>query len=408
MRRADRIRKKHFLVSTIPAILSRGLAREDDLMPKVSQAPPHVLPQEVEVGRLLFDVENPRLTSGNRQHGELDVLTTLWREMAVDEVADSIAANGFFREEPLIGIPEKPEAPDSPNSRYFVVEGNRRLAAVRLLLDEKLRQRVGASTIPNLSDAVRRQIETLPVAVYPKREMLWAFLGFRHINGPKPWDSLSKAQYVARIYEGKLGLTLDQIASQIGDRHATVKRLYRGYTLLRQAETQAGFEQEDAESSRFYFSHLYTAADQTEFQKFLGISDVSSLKKNPVPRSKLQQLGLLLMWLYGSRQKGRPPLVQAQYPDLNILRYVISRKEGVDALKAGLDLERAHQVALGDSERFREAMVRAKDDLVLASGTVLLGFKGESDLMTMGEQTVQLSTDILDTMRRKTSAKQSK
>ena len=377
-------------------------------MARRNQAPLQVTPREIPVEQLLLDPENPRLTSADGQPNELDILRTLWNEMAVDELADSIAANGFFREEPLIAIPQGPKAAGTPNGHYIIVEGNRRLAAVRLLLDNKLSQRVGASSLPAVSDSVKRQIETLPVAVYPNREMLWAFLGFRHINGPKPWDSLSKAQYVAGIYEGKLGLSLDQIANQIGDRHATVKRLYRGFTLLRQAEKQAGFERDDSEASRFYFSHLYTAADQAEFQNFLGISDSSSLKKNPVPNNRLKNLGMLMTWLYGSRSKGKAPLVQAQYPDLNTLRFVISKKEGVDALKAGLDLERSHQVALGDAERFKDAMIRAKDDLVLASGTVLLGYKGEAELMTTGEQVVQLSEDILATMRRKGTPRHSK
>jgi ParB-like chromosome segregation protein Spo0J len=52
--------------------------------------------------------------------------------MAVDEVALSIAENGFYRHEPLYAARE--------SGKLNVVEGNRRLAAVKLLRDEKLRR----------------------------------------------------------------------------------------------------------------------------------------------------------------------------------------------------------------------------------------------------------------------------
>ena len=255
---------------------------------------------DIAVENLLFDFENPRLTMGDETKTDTDMVRVLWHNMSVDEIVDSIGANGFFREEPLIAIPKDRNKTDPKTDRFVVVEGNRRLAAVRLLLNANLQQEVGAKEIPSVDQKLRHDLGRLPVGVYQKREDVWAYLAFRHINGPKPWDALGKAKFVAGVHEDQ-GLGLDVIARQIGDRNVTVKRLYRGYTLLRQAEQQAGFDREDAKAYRFFFSHLYTAADQTEFQKLLGIEPESSLKKNPVPSRKLKQLGELMLWIYGSR-----------------------------------------------------------------------------------------------------------
>src|ERR1035437_5765184 len=82
--------------------------------------------------QLLLDAQNPRLASGVAAKTQDDLLKVLWEEMAVDEVALSIAANGFFREEPLFAVPDG-------KGKYTVVEGNRRLAAVILLRDEAKR-----------------------------------------------------------------------------------------------------------------------------------------------------------------------------------------------------------------------------------------------------------------------------
>jgi hypothetical protein len=347
----------------------------------------------IPVDNLLFDFDNPRLTMEGDIKTDSDMVRVLWQNMAIDEIVDSISANGFFREEPLIAIPNKAGKTDPQKDRFVVVEGNRRLAAVRLLLDKSLQREVGAKDIPSVDQKLSQDLQRLPVGVYGERKQVWAYLGFRHINGPKPWDALGKAQFVARVYEDQ-GVDLTQIAKQIGDRNVTVKRLYRGFTLLRQAETQASFDREDAKANRFFFSHLYTAADQDEFQTFLGIDSEGSLKKDPVSKKKLRELGELMLWIYGSRAKNKEPLVQTQYPDLNTLREVLRAPEGISALRAGYSLDRAHEISIGDPQRFREAMTRAKEDLVQANGTVINGYDGEPELLSVSEEIVRLAARV--------------
>ena len=194
---------------------------------------------DIPIEQLLLDQENPRWawrTEGNSQE---DLVRILWTEMAVDEVVLSIAENGFFRSEPLFVIPAQPESSGKP--RYIVIEGNRRLAAVMLLRDNQLRKKIKATNMPEIGEADRTKLDTLPAIVYPDRESLWTSIGFRHINGIKEWDSFSKAKYIADVHE-KYNVDLMAIAQKIGDRHATVKRLYRGYKLLEQAEFARGLD----------------------------------------------------------------------------------------------------------------------------------------------------------------------
>ena len=347
--------------------------------PKSSRATPATAGEvyDAPVEQLLLDIKNPRLASGDGGDTQEDLLRVLWTEMAVDEVAFSIAANGFFREEPLLVIPG--DEVKGGKGKFIVVEGNRRLAAVLLLCDAKLRDKLKATELPIIDSKRRADLNTVPVFRYPDRESLWTFCGFRHINGAKPWDAFSKAQYVATVHE-QYGVPLDEIAKKIGDRHATVKRLYRGYKVLEQAEQRAGFSKEDRVRNKFYFSHLYTAVDQIEFQKFLGIDGDKSLKPNPVPRSKLSELNELMAYLYGNKSTGKEPLVRTQAPDLNTLREVISKPASLSAIRSGLSLDRAFEIGVGDKRRFRESLVRAKEELQQARGTVTKGYSGEEDL----------------------------
>ncbi len=351
----------------------------------------------IKLRQLLLDPENPRLEGIATGTDDESLARALWREMAVDEVALSIAANGFFEEEPLFAIPDKSQKSGEP--RYIVVEGNRRLTAVKLLTDDALRRKLKATDLPEISEKAKSDLLELPVSIYPDRESLWEYFGFRHVNGPKEWDSLSKAAYVVRVRR-KYGVPLDEIARKIGDKHSTVERIYRGFLLLEQAETMTKFSREDRIKNRFYFSHLYTAADYAEFQQHLGVTSKSSLKDRPVSKPNLPRLEEMMTWLFGSKARDLEPVVQRQNPDLGHLRSVLGNQQSIAALRNGMRLERAYAISLGDSRRFEQALVAAKDGLHEAKGTVTTGFKGDRDLLDQMENIHSLSQSILEEMRK--------
>ena len=150
---------------------------------------------DIPVHQLRLDSENPRLawrTDGDNQD---ELVKILWNEMAVDEVAWSIAENGFFRSEPLFVTIENPKETDPAKQLFVVVEGNRRFAAVLLLRDEKLRKKVRAAradALPKLDLERYASLDKLTAIVHENREALWTTVGFRHINGIKQWDSFSR------------------------------------------------------------------------------------------------------------------------------------------------------------------------------------------------------------------------
>src|SRR2546425_2466873 len=357
-----------------------------------SAAPPQMRLVHIAVQHLRLDKENPRLFSGRPAPSQEELLKVLWTEMDVEELALSIHANGYLPEEPLLVY-----QPDKKENTFVVVEGNRRLAAVLLLRSESLRRKVGATDLPTLTTKQLHNLDKLPCSIYPNRKSLWKYTGFRHINGPKPWDSFSKAKYVSHVY-GTYGVSLDKIANTIGDRHETVKRLYRGFKILQQAETHCGFSVDDRVKTRFAFSHLYTAVADRGFQKFLGITDKGSLRANPVPHNRRHSLCELMVWLYGKRSKGIEPLITKQQPDLWTLQAVISKPASLAALRSGLSLEKSYQISVGDEQRFRDALTRAKEELLQARGTVI-GYQGEDDLFRTIEDIEELAAAIKEDMK---------
>lgn len=168
---------------------------------------------EVPVGQLLLDPENPRLAGVEVGSSQDDLVKVLWTNMSVDELAFSIAANGFFPSEPLLVVIRNPENQDPEKREYIVVEGNRRLAAVLLLCNETLRKQVRATNLPAITQERRAELDALPVIIYPDRRDLWTAVGFRHVNGVQRWDSYSKAEYIADVRD-QYHIPLEEIAAK--------------------------------------------------------------------------------------------------------------------------------------------------------------------------------------------------
>ncbi len=365
--------------------------------------------KDLEVGwepfeHLRLDIKNPRIASitNDEELSQDELVKLLWTEMAVEEIAISIAVNGYFSGEPLFVIPDVKTKENS--TTFIVVEGNRRLAAVRILLNEQLRQEIKATELDeHISIDKLQTLRTLPIIKYSTREELWKYLGFRHINGPKPWDAFSKAQYISQVHD-EYEVPLNDIAKMIGDKHSTVKRLYRGYEVLVQAEQQTNFDREDRFRNKFYFSHLYTALDQPQFQNHLNIERDSSLKESPVPATHLDHLEELMVWLYGKKSDGLEPVVKRQNPDLNILREVISKQESLTVFRAlasrgsPFALARSHEIAIGDKRRFSDALIEAKDKLQQASATVNTGYMGDENLFLIMRDIVSTADGLKRSM----------
>src|SRR5438309_9661027 len=92
-------------------------------MPVKAKNPAFVKPDfhDIPVDNLIFDWENPRLTMGEDIKNDRNMVQVLWNNMAVDEIVDSISANGFFREEPLVAVPRAPNKTDSLKDKFIVV-----------------------------------------------------------------------------------------------------------------------------------------------------------------------------------------------------------------------------------------------------------------------------------------------
>ena len=341
--------------------------------------------------QLFFDYLNPRMIEYgfNATSTEEELINTFWSEMATEELVMSILAHGFFQHEPLYVVQE--------GGRKVVVEGNRRLAAIRSILNPDIveNNKMGKYRSKISHDLLEELNSHIPVLQLKSREDAWRYIGFKHVNGAAKWGAYAKAHYIATVKDS-YGKSLAEIAEQIGDANNMVKKLYQGLLVLNQANEQTDFKKEDTHAKRLYFSHLYTAINYENFRVYLGLS-ADFEGKNPVTKDNLKKLEQVMFWLYGSSSKKVIPIIESQNPDLRKLIEILGNQEATEYLKINHDLNIAYDVCKGGNTVMYEALVKAK--IVLEKVASKIGeYDGALEPLRLAAEVAKAADDIYERM----------
>jgi hypothetical protein len=326
---------------------------------------------EVPIGDLSFDVENPRFTPEKSPENVSDdaIIGYLAATADLSELVQSISASGYIDIEPLIVIGRK--------NKLVVLEGNRRLAALRVLADKKF----AALARIAFPESVVPAALPKKVAVYRVIDESEArdLIGFKHINGPKAWDAYAKARYAAKwldIENAKARapkLSLSDIAHRMGDKHDTIHRIVTAVYVLDQAQSARVFSVDDRVQKNFNFSHLYTALSYIEFREFLGMQAANKqavLDRNLVPKNKLDSLGRLLRWLFGAKSENFLPAIKTQAPDLSRLKRVVGDPRSRRVMLERNNLDEAEESTISATDRFEKSLVDAESSLKSAQSSL--------------------------------------
>lgn len=331
----------------------------------------------VDVELLNFDKNNPRFTPDKRPDEDSDraIVAELARTADLSELVQSIGTSGYINIEPLVVVVRQNE--------LVVLEGNRRLAAIKALRNEELARHAKLST-PELTTDILETMKNILVYRVEQEEDARELIGFKHINGPQAWDAFAKATFAARWLDSQAGLAeplrLYEIANRMGDKHATIHRMVTAYYVLMQAERLEIFHLDDRYKRAFSFSHLYTGLSYGEFTDYLGMPRPrrdQNPPKNPVSPEYHDKLRYVLIWLYGSKEREIQPVVRSQNPDLGRVREVLKSKPGTEVLEQTSHLGDALIMATPKDRRFSTHIVEANGQLRLALET-LDGFDPES------------------------------
>ena len=245
---------------------------------------------KVPVERLHLDWRSPRLLDRAGPATDESIIARLY-SAGLGELLLSISTNGYLDIEPLVAMGT------ADSAELTVLEGNRRLAALRLLREPELASKIASSetvriAIPNVEDSLRHTFDQVTVYRVATREEARAFIGFKHINGPAKWNAYAKARFAANWHREEEA-SIERIANALGDRHGTVKRMVSAIYVLEQATREGLFDIEDRYTPKFNFAHLFVALSRSQYLEHLGLTrpwPPDEPRPDPVPAEKLDCL----------------------------------------------------------------------------------------------------------------------
>ena len=207
----------------------------------------------VSVDDLFLDPNNPRFWSEQtrnvplipdhkvRDNGHQQRAEDSIRKHGLEELKNSILRNGFLPLDRIV-VRELDEVP----SKFVVIEGNRRLAALKWLrndIEEGLIAEEGIEAGSKYLDTLTNETNSIDVLVYlgdKKADIAWILQGIRHIGGIRDWEPAQQGKLVADQIDDE-GLSLTEAGQRFGLSAQAVGRRYRSYKALEQMRLDPEF-----------------------------------------------------------------------------------------------------------------------------------------------------------------------
>jgi hypothetical protein len=180
---------------------------------------------------------------------------------------DSILSNGYV---PIEQIVVERYDDDAEGARYLVVEGNRRVAAVKTLLRD---HQAGAADI---EPAVLASLQKLPVVEIigteeERSNYQKTLMAIRHVAGIREWGAYQQAKLVVQLFEGEEH-AFGPVAQRIGISAREVARRYRAFKALQQMEEDDEYGEHAVPK---LYSFFHEAVSQPKVRDWLKFSDIT-------------------------------------------------------------------------------------------------------------------------------------
>ena len=304
---------------------------------------------------LLLDPQNPRLP--NAIEDESDIADWLVKNADVGELMSSIGSQGYFGGEPILITPE-----GAPAGKYYVVEGNCRVTACKLLQSTDLLSKQRPSISASQAEATHKP-SALPCVSYDTRNEVLGYLGYRHVTGVHSWDALQKARYLKQLREMMIdqgvdaGELLSQLAKEVGSRRDYVAKLLTGVALYDKIVENDFFDLPKLDENDISFSLLTTALSYKDICTFIGLEGPADEAAESLDMANLENL---TDWMFRRTGENRTRLGESR--NLKALAAVVSHHESLSHFKDGMPLDEAVEWTSLPDELYRSAI-----DLVISS-----------------------------------------
>lgn len=346
--------------------------------------------EDILVSDLKFDPDNPRLPNRYKHSIDQEIVKYFLLECNLVELMMSIGEKGYFAGEPLMVV-------EDTDSKYFVVEGNRRLAALKLLTDE-IEPPLQQGRVSLVKSGAKEKPDAVPCLVFSDRDEILVYLGYRHITGIKAWDALAKARYVKQLRSYH---NIDdhekahkELAKEIGSKSTTVAKYLTGLELLTKAEDLGILSRLKLEADDIPFSLLTTGIGWEDIANFIGLEGASDVEANNIRPQELEEF---FTWTFKKESGGHTVLGESR--NFSKMARIVSSPEALKALRKGDPLDQADLLTSGPLETIRAQLVSADKALQLAQETLAIAQGLDEDDLAMAEKVQKKAKNLLVSIR---------
>ncbi|HHT7436087.1 TPA: ParB N-terminal domain-containing protein [Raoultella planticola] len=302
---------------------------------------------EIDTKKLDFDPQNPRFFRLNDASNASTVIEEMLDDESVHDLMLSIGQQGYFPGEPLLAVKD--------GGQYIVVEGNRRLAAVKLLNGDLQPPKRKSKGVLEIIEDTTHKPKKLPCIIYENREDVLRYIGYRHITGVKEWDSLSKAKYLKELCDTFYAnedkdVVLKSLAREIGSKAHYVATLLTALNLYEVAHGSDFFDL-PMKAADVEFSYITTALGYSKITSWLGLQD----KKDFIdPELNEDNLKRLFSWFFVPDQQGRTIIGESRR--IKDIAAVVEKNEAIDVLIRSSNLDEAYLYTSGEKVALDKAL----------------------------------------------------
>jgi hypothetical protein len=320
--------------------------------------------RKIYLSELKLDSENPRLPKSMHGKPDNEILSYMLLDASLIELMLAIGENDFFPGEQLLVVQDT-------DSKYKVIEGNRRLSALMLLSHPELAD-VQVTKIQKVLEEVKFKPTYIPCLVFETESEIHNYLGYRHITGIKEWRLLEKARYLSELRNNNFSaLNLDQasreIAKVIGSRKDYVKRILVGFNIYKTIEDEAFYRIRDLDDTTFYFNYIADSLNRNNISEFIG---VDFTKEKPTENINKVNLTKWTHWLFEKNDQNKTRLIGDSY-DLNSLNAILGNPEATEAFdQKGYTLEKAKELTGELNNQFQAYIKKSVESLEFADRLV--------------------------------------
>lgn len=255
------------------------------------------------------------------------------RSFELSLLKDSIRENGYV---PLEQIVVRLYASDP--SYFLVIEGNRRIAAMRWLLEDE------AAGVCELPIDTQEFLSKPEVLIFDdvgdgNEQSIDILLAIRHVSGVKMWGAYQQARLIVRLMEAPDGGGYTKVGQQLGMSGREVARRFRASMALHQ------MEQDDE------FSAYVTPEMHGLFQETFANPEVRDwLVWDESSRRYTNAANLELFYSLVSDTEEQAAQIKAVFDIRVKLKAAITTPPARESLIQNRNLENAYQLALTTSQ----------------------------------------------------------